>query len=95
MFTPLNYIADISVTTTVGSQAVKGGARKVRMKNLGPTNFCRVAFGPTAAIAEANSANGIHVELDEVVELGIPDGHKFIAYDADTATITLQLTYGG
>lgn len=95
-FTPSAYSGNKSATTNVSGQSLPlaTGAVKIRIKNLDSTNFTTVAFGESAAAAEANTADGLVVFAGEEITLGIPDGATHLAYVGNTATVLLNIVQG-
>ncbi len=100
-FRPSSYTGNVSATTTVSGQsiAIASGATRVRVRNLGATNYALVAFGTSASNAESNASNGVAIPVNEVEILTIPENALnknggYIAYVADTATVTLNIQQG-
>ncbi len=97
-FTPLNYAANVSATTTVSTQslALPGQTTKVRLTNLDSANFVKVAFSDTAGNAETAAANGVVIGPGKDAILTVPGRNgQFIAYVGDTGTVVLGITFGG
>lgn len=95
-FTPLAYTGNLNATTTITTQsfALAGGAKKLRCRNLDGTNYALVGFGPTAALAKTNAADGMAVAKGEVEVWNIPTSAKHVAYLGDTGTVVLNFTQG-
>ena len=96
-FKPSSYSGNVSVTTTVSGQsaAVPIGAYRVRIRNIGPTNYLLAAFGTgtSGANAESNAANGVLVEVDTTELLLVPANATYLAYVADTDTVTANIVW--
>lgn len=95
-FKPSSYSGNVTVTTTVSGQSeeVPSGAYRVRIRNIGATNYLLAAFGTSAGNAETNAANGVLVEVDTTEILGVPANATHLAYVADTNTVTANIVWG-
>lgn len=95
-FTPSNYSASKSATTTVTgqSEAIASNVRRLRIRNLDATNYGLVAFGVNASDAESNAANGVAIEAGAVEVVGIPSNATHYAWLGNTGTVVLNIVQG-
>lgn len=109
-FTPSSYDSTLTMDGTAQSVALVGGARKLHVANLGATTEAiRVAFGTSAANAEANltistgaATTGFYISAaadnaaNSAVILGIPAlaTHYAVANAVAADTQTVAVTQG-
>lgn len=96
-FIPSSYSAVRTATTTATNQseAIATGATKVQVVNTDASNYVTIAFGTSAADAEANVAvGGVVVLAGQERTIGIPKNATHVAWLADTANVDIDLTQG-
>lgn len=110
LFTPSSYDSDLTMDGTAQTGAIASGASKLKVTNRGAaTEPLRIAFGETAAAAEANltisggeATTGDYIPANSnangaITEFfGIPVNAKFYAIANDSAgdTQTVSVTQG-
>lgn len=91
-FMPSNYTADTTADSAASTrEAIPSLSSAVMIRNLGPTNFARVIFGDSTITATVTT--GIHIEADERLLLTVPPSATHWAFIADTADVTLNVTW--
>lgn len=96
-FQPNTYPTRITTTTTVDSiDLTTSEGRAVMLTNTNVTagNSIRIAFAATEAAAETNCAGGVTVMPGETIILQPPQGHWWMAWDADANTPILSYQVG-
>lgn len=96
-FQPNTYPTRITTTTTVDSiDLTTSEGRAVMLTNTNVTagNSIRIGFGLTEASAEINVLKGITIMPGQTVILQPPQGHWWMAHDADANTPILSYSVG-
>lgn len=95
-FVPSAYSANKSATTSVAgqSEAIADGALRLRVRNLDTTNYALIAFGTSAANAEANAANGVVIPAADMEVLGIPANATHYSWLGNAGTVLLNIVQG-
>lgn len=91
------YGGIITTSTTADSQALASGINYVSITNIDTTaaNYIKVAFGDTAANAEANVSSGDVVRANSEKVFEVPDGATYVGYVAAAGTPAIALSQRG